>query len=671
MVQQVRGRTRHVDRGPRRRTRPAARGARSDRCGTPGARRAGTGPDPAVARSVSMDPSSATCGPTATRRLLGCARSPTATRSGRASFDDLEGSPRCCWPTTSPTRAQSDFDADFLRDQWSSPGLDLSVDAWVVTDPRSTIVGHANVAPEGDGKLKSWGLVHPDHRGRGLGSVLLDRIEARAAERLEPGSRGPCFTAVTDVDAAGAALVRLPRVRARAVVPAPPARPRRPAARTRRPPDRASRSAASSPNATSPRIHAIFVEAFREEWGYRVIPFEEWVEPRGRDDQLRPEPVAPRDRRGRGGRGALGRRVGRPGLGRRARRAEALARARDRVGAAAARVRDVRLARAATGDAQRRRREPDRRGPPLRTARDAHGPRLGRVREARGLTQRDVRTRSARRRELGETLRDAPERAGDAPPRPRARSARTEAASAARSAPGFDRADVGILESSKGLSGKVVVAARLHRGQPLAEARERERVVAHGADVVLGLPDTPALDARARVERVDHAPPEDVPRDRRRGDEEVSRDRRSGPRPAEPSRRTGAGTVARRDGTEPPASSRDPTAARPAAGTPGRWSARARARRAAPRRARRPACASSRRARRRPEHGRRRRRSGPGRRSGPRRRRRASRRLAPATTRSSSCSEPQHALAESIPLLNGEHEGDPSSASAAPTGCPS
>src|SRR5881398_2668039 len=92
----------------------------------------------------------------------------------------------------------------------------------------------------------------------------------------------------------------------------------------------------------------------------------------------------------------------------------------------------------------------------------------------------------------------------------------------------FDRADVDILESSKSLSRKVVVAARLHRGQPLAEAGKRERVVAHGADVMLGLPDTPALDARAGVERVDDAPPEEVRRDRRRGNEEVPRDRRCG-----------------------------------------------------------------------------------------------------------------------------------------------
>jgi hypothetical protein len=42
---------------------------------------------------------------------------------------------------------------------------------------------------------------------------------------------------------------------------------------------------------------------------------------------------------------------------------------------------------------------------------------------------------------------------------------------------GFDGADVGILESSKGLGGKIVVGTRLHGGQPLAEAGKRERVV--------------------------------------------------------------------------------------------------------------------------------------------------------------------------------------------------
>lgn len=189
-----------------------------------------------------------------------------------ASFDDLDGVAGMLLADDLADTGQSDFDADFLRDQWSAPGLDLSVDAWVVTGPASTIVGHANVAPEGDGKLKSWGLVHPDHRGLGLGSVLLDRIEARAAERLGSGS---VFTAVTDVDAAGATLVGsrgFERVRSfrhlQLDLDGAPPDPGEP------PPGIEIRGI--EPERDLVRIHEIFVDAFREEWGYREIPFEEW-----------------------------------------------------------------------------------------------------------------------------------------------------------------------------------------------------------------------------------------------------------------------------------------------------------------------------------------------------------------------------------------------------------
>jgi mycothiol synthase len=191
-----------------------------------------------------------------------------------ASVDDLDGVAEMLLADDVADTGQSDFDADFLRDQWSSPGLDLSVDAWVVTAPRSTIVGHANVAPEGDSKLKSWGLVHPDHRGRGLGSVLLDRIETRAAERLGPGS-GSVFTAVTDVDEAGAALVGsrgFERVRSfrhlQLDLDGPRPEPGEP------PPG--IEITGIDPERDLARVHAIFVEVFREEWGYRVIPFEDW-----------------------------------------------------------------------------------------------------------------------------------------------------------------------------------------------------------------------------------------------------------------------------------------------------------------------------------------------------------------------------------------------------------
>ena len=69
---------------------------------------------------------------------------------------------------------------------------------------------------------------------------------------------------------------------------------------------------------------------------------------------------------------------------------------------------------------------------------------------------------------------------------------------------------------------KVVVAASLHGDDSVMEAGEREGVIAYRFDVVLRLPDAAALDARAGVQRVDDAPAQDVPGDRRRADEDAS-----------------------------------------------------------------------------------------------------------------------------------------------------
>jgi mycothiol synthase len=98
------------------------------------------------------------------------------------------------------------LDASFVRQAWSRPDLDLAADAWVVSDPARSIVAYGQVTREGPGVASSWGVVHPAHRRRGIGSWLFDRIEARAAELLE-GAPAPRFRhAINSADDAAAAM---------------------------------------------------------------------------------------------------------------------------------------------------------------------------------------------------------------------------------------------------------------------------------------------------------------------------------------------------------------------------------------------------------------------------------------------------------------------------------
>ena len=81
------------------------------------------------------------------------------------------------------------LDADFLRDEWSRAGFDLATDAWVVADPAGVIVGYVQAMLE-EPNVECWGALHPEHRGLGIDSLLLDRVEERASELtdfLHPG----------------------------------------------------------------------------------------------------------------------------------------------------------------------------------------------------------------------------------------------------------------------------------------------------------------------------------------------------------------------------------------------------------------------------------------------------------------------------------------------------
>jgi mycothiol synthase len=97
--------------------------------------------------------------------------------------------------------------AHYIKQAWTRPDFDLATDAWVATDDAGTIVGYGQVRREEPPVVGSWGVVHPDHRGRGIGPALFDRIEARASELLD-GVASPRFRhSINAGDEAAAAMI--------------------------------------------------------------------------------------------------------------------------------------------------------------------------------------------------------------------------------------------------------------------------------------------------------------------------------------------------------------------------------------------------------------------------------------------------------------------------------
>ncbi|MBM3674589.1 MAG: GNAT family N-acetyltransferase [Actinobacteria bacterium] len=78
---------------------------------------------------------------------------------------------------------EPDFTEDDLLDDWKRPRFDLEYDAWVLAGPTGRIVGYAFVWEAQPGEdIEADAFVLPEYQGRGLGNLLIDVIEERAAE---------------------------------------------------------------------------------------------------------------------------------------------------------------------------------------------------------------------------------------------------------------------------------------------------------------------------------------------------------------------------------------------------------------------------------------------------------------------------------------------------------
>jgi mycothiol synthase len=76
---------------------------------------------------------------------------------------------------SSPTTFESD-----LLDDWRRGDFALQDDTWVVESPDGDLAAYAAISIEALTTLVSFGAVHPEHCGRGIGSFLIDSVEERA-----------------------------------------------------------------------------------------------------------------------------------------------------------------------------------------------------------------------------------------------------------------------------------------------------------------------------------------------------------------------------------------------------------------------------------------------------------------------------------------------------------
>ncbi len=78
---------------------------------------------------------------------------------------------------------EPDFSEQDLLDDWMRPRFDRATDAWVLTGPTGRVIGYAYVwETQPNREIEGDAYILPEYSGRGLGTQLLDLMEARARD---------------------------------------------------------------------------------------------------------------------------------------------------------------------------------------------------------------------------------------------------------------------------------------------------------------------------------------------------------------------------------------------------------------------------------------------------------------------------------------------------------
>jgi mycothiol synthase len=106
----------------------------------------------------------------------GYADRPASSEDLDAVFELVRGADIADW-------GEEDYSREELRHHWRLPELDLPADARLVAAPDGSLAGYGWVLDrEEHRRLSGWAVVHPEHRGVGLGTFLIRWREHRAGE---------------------------------------------------------------------------------------------------------------------------------------------------------------------------------------------------------------------------------------------------------------------------------------------------------------------------------------------------------------------------------------------------------------------------------------------------------------------------------------------------------
>jgi mycothiol synthase len=161
------------------------------------------------------------------------------------------------------------FTGDELRDWWAMDEPGLATDAWIALRG-DEIFGYARISREGDvANLADESCVHPQTRGLGIGSRLLDEAEQWARENNLPRFH----MHVVNEDGRKLATARRHRLvrffwRMEIDLAAEPPMPEAPVGMTIRD---------YRPGADDAALQAMHQEAFAEHWEFTPSPLDEWL----------------------------------------------------------------------------------------------------------------------------------------------------------------------------------------------------------------------------------------------------------------------------------------------------------------------------------------------------------------------------------------------------------